>query len=352
MHSSSSSSLLLLLIAASLIASAAACSRVVTTDDDTGRTTVGRSLDFAAPNTTIWAFPAGLRRFGGVSGNPFTWTSRFGSVSAVVLQKLYSEGLNSEGLAASALYGRASGYGPRDQARPALFVGLWLQYFLDSFASVADAEAEYCAGDDREEFQVRSRSVLEGVPTSVRLALSDPTGDNLVLEFVHGKLVCHHSPNHTVVTDEPSFARQIALEKRWAHISNTSLPGTCQPSDRFVRLSHYNREIPPAEDSETAISNTAGMIRAVSTPMTQDDAAAGVWPTMWRMFTDTLDKVVFYESATSPATFWYDVGKLNLTKGAEVTTLDLDNVPWRERIGDMTDHFEPVPENECIWTVC
>ncbi|KAK7432827.1 hypothetical protein QQZ08_000690 [Neonectria magnoliae] len=352
MHSSSSSSSSssLLAVAAGLIASVAACSRVVTHNPADDRVTVGRTLDFAADNTTIWTFPAGLRRFGGVSGNPFTWTSRFGSVTAVVLDQVYSEGLNSEGLAGSVLFGQESDYGDRDLGRPGLFVGLWLQYFLDSYASVADAEAACCTGE--EEFQVRTRSIVEDVDTSLRLSLSDTTSDNLVLEFVKGKLVCHHSSDYTVVTDEPSFADQLSLEKDWASDSNASLPGTSQPTDRFIRLSHYNREIPLAEDQEEAVSNTAGMIRAVSTPMTKDDATSEAWPTLWRMVTDTLDKVVFYESATSPATFWYDVNKLNLTEGAEVTVMDLVNVPWWKRVGDMTDKFEPVAENECIWTVC
>lgn len=104
------------------------------------------------------------------------------------------------------------------------------------------------------------------------------------------------------------------------------------------------------------------MIRAVSTPMvdldTEDEdedeeaAATEVWPTLWRMFTDTLDKIVFYESATSPMSFWYDVSEFNLTEGAQVTKLSLVDVPWRKRVGDVTDKFEPVPDNECIWTVC
>lgn len=110
------------------------------------------------------------------------------------------------------------------------------------------------------------------------------------------------------------------------------------------------------------------MIRAVSTPIkdqdleeydnededeeNEDASAPEVWPTLWRMFTDTLDMLVFYESATSPMNFWYDVSALNLTKGASVTRLSLADVSWRKRVGDVTDKFEPVPDNECIWTAC
>ncbi|KAL6410537.1 hypothetical protein AUP68_06963 [Ilyonectria robusta] len=364
MHNSS------LAAAAGLIASAMACSRVAyKAGGASNRITIGRSLDFVVDtNTTIWAFPAGLRRFGGVSGNPFTWRSRYGSVTAVALDEVYTEGVNSEGLTGSAMYLDQIDYGARVGRVPGMFVGVWMQYFLDMYATVAEAAKDSCPSEGGEQkFQVVETSLRREFSAGVHLSISDTKGDNLILEFVEGKLKCHHSPNYTVVTNEPSFAQQLAIDAYWKPLSNYTLPGTSTPADRFARLSHYNRIIPPAVDLEIAISNTAGMIRAVSTPIKDQDleedgngdedededaSAPEVWPTLWRMFTDTLDKIVFYESATSPMNFWYDVGALNLTKGASVTRLSLADVSWRKRVGDVTDKFEPVPDNECIWTVC
>ncbi|KAF7550691.1 hypothetical protein G7Z17_g5560 [Cylindrodendrum hubeiense] len=355
MHNSS------LAVAASLLGAVIACSRVTYKAGVNNRITIGRSMDFfTLPNTTIWAFPAALRRFGGVSDNPFTWTSRYGSVSAVVLDQIYTEGINTEGLTGSSIYLENTDYGERVEIRPGMFAGIWMQYFLDMYASVAEAASDYCHGEGgKEKFQVVGLSLLQDHPMSLHLSFSDTKGDNLILEFVKGKLKCHHSRKYNVVTDEPSFDKQLAIDSYWSPISKYSLPGTSLAADRFARLSHYNRLIPRAPDLETAVSFTAGMIRAVSTPIKyvesedeENDGPAEVWPTLWRMFTDTLDKIVFYESATSPMNFWYNVNELNLTKGATVTMLSLVDVPWRKRVGDVTDKFEPVPDNECIWTAC
>ncbi|KAH7176665.1 nucleophile aminohydrolase [Dactylonectria macrodidyma] len=354
MHNSSS-----LAAAACLVSSAMASSRVAYKAGVDNRITIGRSMDFLTDtNTTIWTFPPALRRYGGVSGNPFTWTTRYGSVSAVVLDQVYVEGLNTEGLSGSAMYTAGSGHGERVESRDGMFENLWMQYFLDMYASVAEAASDYCPSEGGEEkFQVVGRSLLEGIDMGLHVTLSDKKGDNLILEFIKGKLKCHRSRKYNVVTNMPSFDKELAIDALWSPVSEYALP------DRFVRLSHYNSLVPQAPDLETAVAYTAGMIRAVSTPMIDldaedengdEDEEAGtteVWPTMWRMFTDTLDKVVFYESATSPMSFWYDVSELNLTEGAQVTRLPLVDMPWRKRVGDVTDKFEPVSDNECIWTV-
>lgn len=82
--------------------------------------------------------------------------------------------------------------------------------------------------------------------------------------------------------------------------------------------------------------------------------AADVWPTLWRMYTDTTDNIVFYESATSPMAFWYLLDGFDLGKNGETKMLSLINETWEARQGDMTGEFEKVAEGSCkhIWTRC
>ncbi|KAH6887951.1 nucleophile aminohydrolase [Thelonectria olida] len=350
-------------ILASLLTPVLACSRVTynsTTSRHHTHFVVGRSLDSLSPtNTTIWAFPPGARRFGGVQDNPFVWTSKHGTVSAVVNSTLYTEGVNTRGLAGSALLAQQSVFQERKESRPSIFSGVWMQYFLDMHASVHDVAEAYCPDEGGEEpFQVVPELILDEIEAKLRVVLSDAAGDNLIIEFVDGRLRCHHSEDFTVSTDGPSYEEQTAVNKFWQPIGQESLPGTSRASDRFVRLSHYNALVPHALNPEAALSYTAGMVRAVSTPMLpshknkKHDTDAGTWPTQWRVYTDLDTQKVYYESATSPLSFWYDVNELNMTEGAEPMVLTVDHVPPSKRMRDVTDKFETVTENSCIWTDC
>lgn len=110
--------------------------------------------------------------------------------------------------------------------------------------------------------------------------------------------------------------------------------------DRFARLSYYNRIIPSAPDLVTAVAHTASMLRAVSVPiLTEEFQATGLWPTLWRMYEDTHDTIIFYESALSPSSFWVDLKALDLSEKGTVKVLQVFQVPWDQRVGDMTPLF-------------
>ena len=91
------------------------------------------------------------------------------------------------------------------------------------------------------------------------------------------------------------------------------------------------------------------MIRAVSNPIVPTDlehiATEDNWPTLWRMYIDTLDKIMFYESATNPMFFWVDFHDFDLTSSGKTKSLSLVDVPWTDRVGDMKDSFELASAN-------
>ena len=91
------------------------------------------------------------------------------------------------------------------------------------------------------------------------------------------------------------------------------------------------------------------MIRAVSTPTVPIDvehiATEDVWPTLWRFYIDTMDKIIFYESAISPMLFWVEFNNFDLTSSGKTKVLNLTDVAWADRVGNMTDKFEQAPIN-------
>ena len=71
-----------------------------------------------------------------------------------------------------------------------------------------------------------------GVPGQDRLAalhlsMSDGTGDSAIVEFIGGTQVIHHSRDYQVMTNSPTFEKQLAIEEYWKEIGGTvMLPGT------------------------------------------------------------------------------------------------------------------------------
>lgn len=168
------------------------------------------------------------------------------------------------------------------------------------------------------------------------------------MEYIEGKLILHHSRNYTVMTNEPSYDQQLAINSYWAPIANVSLPGTDRPADRFVRLSYYASTVPDSPDSTLALAVTASMIRAVSVPFKPvSKETPNVSPTFWRTYADTRDLLYFYENADEPLGSFVDMKALDLGVGGETRVLSL-NGTWTDRVGNVTaimrvaEPFEPI----------
>lgn len=83
------------------------------------------------------------------------------------------------------------------------------------------------------------------------------------------------------------------------------------------------------------------MIRAVSVPYEPTSVdTPNISPTLWRVYADTKDMVYYYESAIDPTAFWVDMTKMDLSSKGKVMKLDLMNVSWKSRVGDMTSQFK------------
>ncbi|MCP5990141.1 linear amide C-N hydrolase, partial [Klebsiella pneumoniae] len=73
---------------------------------------------------------------------------------------------------------------------------------------------------------------------TLHLSVSDAKGDNAIFEYIDGKLVIHHSMDYTVMTNSPTFEKQLALDGYWQQVGGLNmLPGTNRAADRFVRAS-------------------------------------------------------------------------------------------------------------------
>jgi len=320
-----------------LAATAAACTRAVYLGPE-GQTVTGRSMDWQEDmHTNLWIFPRGMARDGGLDAGALEWTSRFGSVVASVYEGATADGMNEKGLVANILYLAESEYPPADDPRPAVTIAAWTQYVLDQHATVAESVADL----RKETFRVVPVMAPNGRPGMVHLAISDPSGDSAILEYVGGKLRIHHGREYQVMTNSPLFDQQLALNRYWQEIGGTvMLPGTNRAADRFARASFYINACRQSADPREAVADVFSVMRNVGVPrgITTPDKP-NISSTIWRTVADQKQLVYYYESTFSPSVVWVKFADLDFRPESGVRKLQLDGQP--DRAGDQTRGFEP-----------
>ncbi|GAA0531169.1 linear amide C-N hydrolase [Pigmentiphaga daeguensis] len=314
-----------LLACASMLAvsAAQACTRFVYLGAG-GQVVTARSMDWKVDvGTNLWVFPRGMRRSGEAGPNSIQWTSKYGSVIASGYDISTTDGMNEAGLVANVLWLVESSYPAYDGKTPGLTLAAWAQYALDNFATVQEAVDTLA----KEPFTV----VTDNVPGEARLAtlhlsLSDASGDSAIIEYIDGRQVIHHSRDYQVMTNSPTFDKQLAMEEYWKQIGGTvMLPGTNRASDRFARAAFYVNAIPKTEDPLETIASVFSVIRNVSVPLgiTTPDQP-NISSTRWRTVADHKRRRYFFESALTPNIFWVDLAKLDFSRETgQVMKLDL-----------------------------
>lgn len=301
---------------------AEACTRVVY-KGPLNTVMTARSMDWKEdPQSNIWIFPRGMERNGEVGRNPLRWRSKYGSVITSAYDIASTDGMNEAGLVANLLWLAESVYPEWDGAKPGLSIAAWVQYVLDNFATVAEVVEAMESGS----FEVVSDMMPDGSRmATLHLSVSDAGGDSAIFEYLDGRLVVHHSPSYQVMTNSPSFDRQLALNDYWQTVGGlVFLPGTNRASDRFVRASFYVGVLPQTSDTRQAVAGSFSVIRNVSVPLgISIPDQPNISSTRWRTVSDQKNKVYYYESTSYPNVFWVEMSDVNLSEGAPVMMLDL-----------------------------
>lgn len=307
---------------------------------------VGRNMDWAEEiGSNMWLFPRGMSRDGGVAVNPIKWTSKYGSVILTAYDIGTADGINEKGLVANILYLTESNFGTRDTKIPGLSVALWAQYFLDNYETVSEAVASMKA----QPFQVQTFAIKTAVGPkegAVHLAISDKTGDSMVIEYIDGIAKVYHDKNYKVMTNSPPFDQQLTSLKQYKGFGGTKeLPGTTAAADRFVRAAYYAQQLPQPSDYRESVAGVFSVLRNVSQPFgTPDPARPYISTTRWRTVADMTKGIYFYESTLSPNVVWVQLDRLDFKKNAPVQKITL--VKNYDLIGDITGYFKPVKSFE------
>ena len=268
------------------------CTRVVYSGKN-GMVATGRSMDWKTEmHSNLWVFPKGIERNGETGANSLKWTSKYGSVVTSAFEIASTDGMNEKGLVANLLWLPETEYPVRDQSKPGLAITAWVQYMLDNFATVDEAVAFI----DENTFQVVSDLMPDGSRlATLHLSISDATGDCAIFEYTGGKLTVYHSKEYKVMTNSPTYNKQLALNEYWKSIGGLSfLPGTNRPSDRFARASFYINALPQTDDVRIAIASVFSVIRNTSVPYgISTPEFPEISTTQWRTVSDSKNSVSY-----------------------------------------------------------
>lgn len=313
---------LMLVTACFFTNTANACSRFTYTGPE-NTVIVGRSMDWVEDiHTELWAFPAGIARTGNAGPNSVKWVAKYGSVVASGYNIGATDGINTKGLNANLLYLTSSDYGKSVPNRKDLSILNWVQYVLDNYATVDEAVASL----EKNPLTIVTMKLPGGEPGVLHLSISDPSGDNAIFEYINGQLVVHHGKQYKVMTNEPTYDKQLALNEYWQNMKGVFLPGTDTPEDRFIRANYYLSTAPQTSDEQKSVATAFSIIRDVSVPIGASiPGRPNVAATIWRTVADLKHKIYYFEATDRPNIFWVDLSKLNLNVGTPVKKLPLSN---------------------------
>ncbi len=314
-----------------------ACSRAVYFGQ-MGQTVTGRTMDWQEDmQTNLWVFPRGMKQDGGMGASGFQWVSKHGSVIASGYEAGTVDGMNEKGLVANLLFLVESEYpSARGDSRPQMSIAAWTQYVLDSFETVEEAVAEM----RKEAFRPVSVVAPNGVEGKIHLSISDPSGDSAIFEYVNGKLVIHHGRQYQVMTNSPTYDRQLALNEYWKQIGGTvMLPGTNRAADRFARASFYINATKQSANPKEAVASVFSVMRNVSVPRgISTENQPNISTTIWRTVADQKNRVYYFEDTASPSILWVDLKRVDFSNGSGVRKLNLQD--GKIIGGDQTEGFE------------
>jgi len=314
------------------------CSRVLWSSGN-GHVFVGRTQDWTErANSAFRVYPRGIERTGAVAENPHKWTSKHGSLILSAYDIGTHEGVNEQGLSAHALYLAVEvAFGERDPKREAIGVMQWVQYYLDNYATVDEA----VAAQKSFEFQIEPLILPNGFPTLVHISLSDKSGDSAVIEYVGGKARIYHDKRFTVMTNEPTYDKQIENLKQYRTFGGDKpLPGERTPTDRFVRAAYYANGLPQPTNQGEGAAFIFSVIRNVSVPFgSPDPEKPNIASTIFRTVQDLTGGRYYFESAYAPNVVWIDMSKLDFSQGQPEMELQVEKQIFSLN-GDVTGRIE------------
>ncbi|MDH4196318.1 MAG: linear amide C-N hydrolase [Candidatus Aminicenantes bacterium] len=255
----------------------------------------------------------------GTTGRVAQWTAKYGSVTFNVagLQLAWA-GMNEAGLVMSTMLLSGTKNPPPDE-RPPLRSAFWMQYLLDTCASVEEVVAADKA--------VRMSETVD------HYLVADSTGDAAAVEFLDGRMVVHRGESmpFKVLANWP-YAKCAEALKRGETKDLRPYHSVARMSRVVERLKAFG-----SRGKGPAVDMAFETLADVDSDSTQ-----------WSIVFDIAGRVVHFRSSRNTERRSIDLQKLDFACGQPVGTLDV-HAPLR---GDISAAFKPYePEAGVAFTL-
>ncbi|HYJ47835.1 MAG TPA: linear amide C-N hydrolase, partial [Pyrinomonadaceae bacterium] len=277
-----------------------------------GEVLSGGNYDWVIGDGLVFVNKRGVQKQATVeeSANPATWVSRYGSVTFNQYgRENPTGGMNEAGLVVEVMWLAETEY-PKEDARPTLGSQEWVQYQLDTSASVREVIRN-------------ARRVRITAPVKIHYLVSDRAGNAATIEFVKGRLVVHAGASLavSVLTNDTyekslGYARRVDPEKA---TSDGSL-------DRFARTVRRTQEFgKQAGGTRAAVAYAFETLRG---------AAQKNW-TQWSIVYDQRRRHIYFRTLQSPQIKMVDAQAFDYSCGTTVKIFDMNS----KESGNVTSKF-------------
>ncbi len=192
----------------------------------------------------------------GTRAKPARWVSRFGSVTFNQYGRgLPLGGMNEKGLVVEVMWLSKTDHGKPPRKVPALNELQWIQYVLDTAATVSEAIS-----------RARKVHVIKA-HGAVHYLVCDRAGRCAAFEYLGGKLVVHSGKRLPVsVLTNDTYAESVAYLRRHAGFGGKrATPTTLSSRDRFVRAAALVRAARTVKRNRPALAYAAKVLDSVFT---------------------------------------------------------------------------------------
>ncbi len=279
----------------------------------------GRNYDFDSEAGLIMVNKRGVAKTAllspGIAGEPAKWVSKYGSVTFNQFgREMPLGGMNEAGLVIELMWLTGTEYPNTDQ-RPALRELQWVQYQLDTAATVQDV----IASD-----KVVRIEAIGAQP--IHFLLCDRKGGVAAIEFLGGRMRVHAGKDLPIKALTNS-TYEYCLEFFKLTKGNEAQPSFKQADNsrrRFVYAANGTQawEATPSGDP---VSHAFQILDEANLPNSK-----------FRIVYDTKAETIYFRTASTPNVRSIDLRKFDFSCGAPVKVLDM----LADLKGDVTDQFQ------------
>ena len=305
-----------------LAAPARACTNIVLRDGK--KVVVGTNVDYFISEGLVFVNQRGMTRrsVGDPAVNTAKWVARFGSVTFNLAGRdIPNLGINEAGLVIGTMLLEGTRY-PEADDRASMLEDSWIQYQLDTSASVADV----IASDSKVRITGQS---------PVHFLVADRSGAAATIEFLDGRMVAHTGDSLPVaaLTNSTYEESLRSIEGKTFHPWlwwPWGLPWGRASLDRFEVAAGRVQQFQSSPD-EDAVDYAFDTLRSVS--------QGGATPTQW---------TIVYEMTPERTRVYFRTRKSHEVKSIDFAGLDFGcsgSARWldiqRKAGGDVTSRFQP-----------